>query len=246
VGTISKEAAVMDNLPVVDIAIAVVLILSALFAFARGFVHEILSMAGWIGAIFAAIYGFPYLKPYARDLIGIELVADLAAGLVIFIVTLIVLSIVTRTISSQVQDSALNALDRALGFLFGLVRGAIVVCLVYVLVEVVVPRDEQPGWLREAKAMPLVERGALVLRALVPQDTMNASEKAAEEARRRTEDAIETQRMIRGLIAPEPKAEPKAAQEGYEADQRRGIERLIDGSSGTTADTVTTGPGDNR
>ncbi|MGB0681795.1 MAG: CvpA family protein [Magnetovibrionaceae bacterium] len=220
----------MDNLPVVDIAIAVVLILSALLAFARGFVHEVLSMVGWVGAIFAAIYGFPYLKPYARDLIPVEIIADIAAGMVIFIAALIALSVLTKMVSSQVQDSALNALDRALGCLFGLVRGGVVVCFLYLLVEVVLPRDDQPVWLREAKAMPLVEQGAVLLRALVPQDAANASEKAAEDARRRTDEALKAKRMIEGLIDPAPKAEPGAEQDGYAGSQRRGLDQLIDGS----------------
>ncbi|MGA0394649.1 MAG: CvpA family protein, partial [Rhodospirillales bacterium] len=61
----------MDSLPVnaTDLVIFVVLLISALLAFARGFVHELLSIVGWIGAIFATIYGYPYLKPFARDLI---------------------------------------------------------------------------------------------------------------------------------------------------------------------------------
>ena len=112
----------MDNLPinVTDIVLGAVLLLSALLAYARGFVHEVLAVAGWIGAILAAIYGLPYAKPFARDLIPHELAADVAAGVVIFVATLIVLSLLTRAVAGMVKASALNMLDRSLGFLFGL------------------------------------------------------------------------------------------------------------------------------
>ncbi len=104
----------MDSLPVniTDIGVGVVLVVSALLAYARGFVHEVLAVAGWIGAIFATIYGFSYVKPFARDLIDLHWIADLTAGTVLFIVSLVVLSIITRLISNRVQASMLNALDR--------------------------------------------------------------------------------------------------------------------------------------
>ena len=98
----------ISNLPVNVFAIGViaVLIISALFAYARGFVHEVFAVVGWIGAIFTTFYGFPHVIPYGRQLIPIELVADVATGLIIFIFTLVFLSLMTRSISRRVQKSA--------------------------------------------------------------------------------------------------------------------------------------------
>ena len=61
----------------VDIGVIAVLLISALLAYARGLVHEVLALAAWIGAIFATLYGFPFLQPYARKLTTIDIVADL-------------------------------------------------------------------------------------------------------------------------------------------------------------------------
>ena len=76
----------MDSLPVniTDIGVGVVLVVSALLAYMRGFVHEVLAVGGWIGAIFATIYGFSYVKPFARDLIDLQWAADLSAGAAVF------------------------------------------------------------------------------------------------------------------------------------------------------------------
>lgn len=220
----------MDSLPfsVVDIVVVALVLISALLAFARGFVHEVLSVAGWIGAGFAAVYGFPYVKPYARDLIPIDLAADLAAGAAIFIVTLIVLSILTRAIAKQVQDSALNALDRSLGFLFGLLRGAVIICLIYIGIELVMPPEEQPAWLRDAKTMPLIEKGADMLKSLVPEDAAEAGNKAAQDAKEKTEKILETQKMLRDLTTPTPKGEETQSPDGYGKKERQDLERLID------------------
>ncbi|MBL6940605.1 MAG: CvpA family protein [Rhodospirillales bacterium] len=218
----------MDNLPVniTDIAVIVVVLISAFLAYARGFVHEVLSVAGWIGAAFITIYAFPFVQPYARDLIPIELAADLAAGVVVFIVSLTVLSILTRAISKRVQDSTLNALDRSLGLLFGMVRGAVLVCLVYIAIEWMMPVADQPAWLRDARTMPIIELGADWLRMLIPEEA-GASGGIAEQANQ----LLESQKVIEGLIAPEPKGGDIKTLEGYGEKIRSEMERLIDSRS---------------
>jgi len=162
----------MDNLPIngVDIAVGLVLLISSFLAYARGFVHEMLTVAGWLGAIFATIYGLPFAKPYARDLISNDIAADVGAGVVLFIVTLVVLSFITKAISARIRDSAMNLLDRSLGFIFGLLRGAFLICLVYLVVEWMMPAEEQPQWLRQAQSITIIEQGTGLLRGLIPED----------------------------------------------------------------------------
>jgi len=222
----------MDDLPVnvTDIAVVVILLVSGLLAYARGFVHEVLAVGGWIGAIFATIYGFPYARPYARDLIPIELIADLAAGLVIFVVTLVLLSFVTRGVAGMVKASALNFLDRSLGFLFGLVRGGVIVCVAYLGAVWLMAPGEQPGWLRAARSMPLIERGADILRDLVPDDAAATGSRAAGGVQDQAEKILETQKIFRDMLTVEPKASDPGTDAGYSRNERRDMERLIEGS----------------
>jgi membrane protein required for colicin V production len=221
----------MANLPftALDIAIVVVLLISGLLAFIRGFVQEALSVGAWVGAIAAAVFGFPYARPYARQLIPHELVADVAAGVAIFVVSLVVLSLLTRTMSNRIKDSTLNALDRSLGFVFGLIRGAFLVCLAYIAVEWVLTPSQQPAWMRDARAMPLVEWGAERLKSLVPSDAQKASADAADAARDKARKALETERLLRDIMTPEPKA-PSTDDDrgGYDSKERREMEKLLD------------------
>lgn len=218
----------MDNLPVniTDIVVVVALLISALLAYARGFVHEVLSVLGWVGAIFATIYGYPYAKPYARELIAIELVADLAAGAAIFIVTLVVLSLFTSGIAKMVKDSALNVLDRSLGFLFGIIRGAVIVCIAYLGLSWFVPPTEQPVWIQQARSMELIRPGAGLLRSLIPEDAAASGGEAAGNVRKKAETVIEFSDMLN--LSPEaPDIKPT---EGYKRSERREMERLIEGN----------------
>ena len=52
---------------ILDFVVITLVILSGLFAFARGFVKECLSIASWIGASGAALYAMPYLRPSAEQ-----------------------------------------------------------------------------------------------------------------------------------------------------------------------------------
>ncbi len=219
----------INSLPinVFDAGVILVLLVSAFLAYSRGFVHEVLSIGGWIGAIFATFYGFPYLKPYARELIPIELAADLTAGLVVFLIALVILSYITRSISKKVQTSMLNALDRALGFLFGLVRGAIVVCIAYMGLNLVWPENEQPPLITEAKSMELIRPGAQLLTTLLPNTGAAASTTSAGEKAKKLFGAKDA---VKDLISPKPKSEGTSESGAYGRKERQDMERLIDSS----------------
>ena len=151
-----------------DVGVIAVLLISALFAYARGFVHEVFAVVAWIGAIFSTFYGFPHLIPYGRQLIPIDLAADLATGLVIFIFTLVFLSMMTRSISRGVQKSALNALDRSLGFLFGLARGSLIVVISYIGLELVMPENRHPSFIHTSHSIRLIKPASRELIRLLP------------------------------------------------------------------------------
>lgn len=215
---------------VFDLIVLTVLAISALLAFLRGFIHEVLAVLAWIGAIFAVFYGLPYVRPYAQDLIANPLIADIAAGAFIFIAALIVLSLVTRMMTTRVRDSALNALDRSLGFLFGLARGAVLVCLAYIALQWMMPPGRQPAWLAEARTLPLVASGAEVLRGLVPEDAREQTADTADVTRERARRVLETNEMMRDILNPQPKGPPIGSQppaEGYGDRERRELERLL-------------------
>lgn len=219
----------MDNLPVniTDILVIIVLLVSALLAYARGLVHEVLSVAGWVGGGLITFYLFPSVQPFVRELISFEIVADLITGIALFILSLAILSILTGTIAKRVQSSNLNALDRSLGFLFGLARGSILICLLYMSIKWMMPIVEQPSWLRNARTMPLIESGAQQLRKIIPGDSAISSDTTDTKAKK----LIESQKFIEGLISPEPKSESTGILEGYGKKERNEMERLIDSKS---------------
>jgi membrane protein required for colicin V production len=153
-----------------DIFVIGIIILSGLFAFARGFVRECLAIVCWAAASAAALYAMPYLRPLAERYVPKGAFADATAAGAAFLVTLIVLTLVTGTISRRVQRSSLSALDRTLGLIFGLMRGALVVAIGFLALGFVLPPGaERPQWIAQSRTAPLFAETTGALARFMPE-----------------------------------------------------------------------------
>ena len=153
----------------IDIAVVLVVVISGLLAFFRGLVHEVLAVISWIGAVLATLYGFSYARPYAAEMITVPLIADMVAGTGIFLVSPIVLSVLTNFVSRRIRSSSLGPLDRSLGLLFGFLRGAALIAVAWLVFTLLLPREDHPEWITDAKVRPLVERSTVLLISLLPK-----------------------------------------------------------------------------
>ncbi len=192
----------MDNLPVsfVDIVLIVVIVISAILAFMRGFVHEILSIAAWIGAAVVTYFAFPYGQPITRQYIELALLADIVTGLTIFVVALVIFTIVSNALSRNVKNSSLGAVDRSLGLLFGAFRGVVLICAAYLVMMWAIPKPEdRPLWILNARSGPMVERGAVYLASLLPASILEKGETALEDATDDAESLIDAGEAVDSL-----------------------------------------------
>lgn len=221
------------SLPLVDLAVFGIVLVSALFAAVRGFTHEIFAIGGWVAAVLAVVFGLPLVRPIARGFISTHWIADVAGAAVLFIVTLVVMAVLTRSISHGVRDSALSPVDRALGFAFGALRGAFLIVIAYIGMMWVLDSPTQPGWMRDAKTAPWIAAGASIVRGWIPASLLDSdASHQAQDAKQTARDAMALEKTLRDWSAPEPQAKAAAkgdaANDGYGEDQRREMNRLID------------------
>lgn len=164
----------MDNLPtgftVADIAVILIFLVAGAWGYTKGLVHGLLYVGAWVGAVMVTMHGYGYAQPYAHELIRIAIVADITTGSVLFLASLILLLMLTRTVSKKVQDSALGVFDRALGFGFSILATVVLLSLAYIGIGWVLPEDEQPEWLVNARTTPLIAEASAVLVSLVPEE----------------------------------------------------------------------------
>lgn len=155
----------------VDGILLLVMVISAILAFLRGFVRETLGIAAWIGAAIAAFSLRDLLRPMLLQMVERDWVADGIAVAIIFLVVLVVLKLIIHALANRIQGSMLGGVDRSLGALFGLARGAFIAALAYVLAGLVVPdTGTWPQPVREARALPPVVDAARWVVGLLPEE----------------------------------------------------------------------------
>jgi len=215
-----------------DAAVVLVILISGLLAFFRGLVHEVLAVISWIGAALATIYGFPYARPYATELITVPLIADMVAGVGIFLVTLILLSVLTNFVAHRIRQSALGPLDRSLGLVFGFLRGTALIAVAWFAFTLLLPREDHPKWITEAKVRPLVERGAGLLVSILPERLRRELGEKSGAAKAGIED-LQRLQDYRILLDPPAKGDAPADQPGYNTGERDEMQRAIEGIGGS-------------
>ena len=124
----------MEGFTAIDGAVALVIVLSAILAYSRGFVREAMAIVGWIGAAILAytfaetaqplVKEIPVIGDFLKDSCELSIIVAFGAVLAI---GLILASLFTPLFSSVVQRSALGGLDQGLGFAFGVLRGVVLV-----------------------------------------------------------------------------------------------------------------------
>jgi membrane protein required for colicin V production len=211
-----------------DLAVLGVIALSAVFAFARGFVREALSIVAWVGAAVITLYGFNHVYGIVVRFVTTPLLADLAAGAGLFVISLIVLTILTGYLARFVHSSALSPIDRTLGLIFGLVRGAFLVSLAYLALDISLPQNDRPGWIKQAKSEPFLAQGADMLRSVLPQSLQVKSAVAADDALERARDAQKAMRALSSPVAPSPAKPGEEQAPSYKPGDRRDMNRLIE------------------
>lgn len=220
----------MGDFPIngLDLTVGIVLLISALLAFMRGFVHEVLSIAAWVGAVLAAVQGLPFARPLARKVIPIDWAADSAAAVIIFLAVLLFLSILTNAVARSIQKSALNNLDRSLGFAFGLARALVILGVGLIITDWLTSR--RPQWMAQAKTLPIIEMTADTLKAVVPSTFLAAGDAAKSGAAK----AMNAKETLERLTTPTPQgaaAKDGAKSDGGYQDKDRGaLDSLIERS----------------
>ena len=153
-----------------DIVIISVIGFSAMLAFMRGLVREMLGIGAWVGAGFFAVWAFPYVRATFHHWIAEADLADSAGFATVYLVALVILSIISGMIGGVVRASLLGGLDRTLGIVFGAIRGAAVLVVSYIVVGMIVPLEKWPDPVQMARTLPYVYDGAVLAVSLLPED----------------------------------------------------------------------------
>ncbi len=154
----------------VDAAFIAVVVISAIVAYFRGLVREVLSLGAWVGAAVAALLAREPLRPHVSQWLEPPMLADVVGTGAVFLIVLIILKIITNMIADRVQDSMLGGVDRILGLAFGAVRGAFLLVLAYILAGMFAPETTTwPPAVKQARGLPIIADAARRVIERVPE-----------------------------------------------------------------------------
>lgn len=197
----------MDGFTIIDGIVAAVIILSAILAYARGFVRESLAILGWIGAAVLAFIFAPTVRPMVSQVPGLNKfladsceLATIAAFAVVFALALVVFSIITPLFSSVVQRSALGGVDQGMGFLFGVARGILLVAVAFIVYDRVMAAQPVP-MVENSRSAQVFERMRGQMDQQIPQDAPGWVVSRYEQ-------------LVRGCMAPAQPVSPSAPPAG--------------------------------
>jgi len=157
-----------------DFAVIGVVAISAIIAFARGFVREVLSVAAFIAAALAALWASPAIVPAAREAIQPDWLAFLLVVVGVFLVVFIGVTMVTHSLTSMLhRNDHVGFFDRVLGLIFGVARGVLLAALSVILYNAAF--DTPRPWMTESASYPLVAKTAMALQSVAPESARIAA-----------------------------------------------------------------------
>ncbi len=151
-----------------DLALGLVLLVSALVGIWRGLVFEVLSLLGWVVAYVAAqafAAAVAGVLPIGAPGSGLNYAAAFAAT---FLLALVAWSLAARLARLLIRATPLSTLDRGLGALFGLLRGGVLLLVVATLAAMT-PAHRSSAW-QQARVARGLDAALVGLKPMLPAD----------------------------------------------------------------------------
>lgn len=168
---------------ILDLVVIGILLASALVAFWRGLVREVLTIFSLIGAAGATFLFGPDMAKISRgwlvddnatekqrffDLIPYDVVGTAIGFAIVFMGVLLTLTFVAHWFSRALHAVGLGPVDRSLGVVFGLVRGVVLVGLMSVVLNFIVSEAKREDYFGDSKTYPYVAYLAELGEAMMP------------------------------------------------------------------------------
>jgi membrane protein required for colicin V production len=171
---------------VFDLIVLLIVGVTAVGGFMRGFVQELLSLAAWVLAVFAVRGLHTDLTAAIYAYTGGPISAALLAFSLLMLIPYAAMRLIAARAGRSSRASALGPIDRVLGFGFGAVKGVIVVVMAFSLLvlgyDAVWGASGRPVWISSARTYPFVNASSEAMVQLIEQRRANVERRPGEEA----------------------------------------------------------------
>ena len=174
----------MDGFNLFDGVSAAIILISALLAFSRGIIREIVSIVGWIvaavGAFAIAPSAAPHVAnlPYIGDFLGESCeLAIITAFILAFAICLVLVSFIGSFFGYLAKHPAISAVDKVAGFIFGGARGILLVAIILILNDKVLPAGQAFSIIHDSESQQAFAAVQNLIEEQLPSDASGMIEK---------------------------------------------------------------------
>lgn len=118
---------------VFDYVVCVIFFVSVILGITRGFVCEVLSIAGWVAAFVVAGAYTSYFVQFLPDAVVGETLRFLVTFVLVFLTVLVNTALLTMLLTALIKNIGLGFIDRLFGSLFGFLRALIIVTVIVII-----------------------------------------------------------------------------------------------------------------
>ena len=180
-----------------DVAVVLIILITALLAFFRGFIKELLSVISWITAMSVSYLLSPVIvSNFFQNSKYPEMLIDIGTRTVLFTVILIIMSIISSKICAATNGKIPGSIDKSLGFVIGFSKSYFIVFLFFSILitfyshELLIPKNDDnekviknskkrvgPSWLQQSISYGFLKVGAEIVQP-VTDAAMNIIKKS--------------------------------------------------------------------
>lgn len=139
-----------------DIVVLIILLISGLTSFARGFMREIVSLIALAVGLIAALFLFGRFQGAANALIQPSWLANGTLGLGAFMIVYFLVVVLLGSLTKKLQSRDVGFVDRLLGLAYGVGRGLLIASFFVVIATVMFDKNSRPQWMQEATFFPVL------------------------------------------------------------------------------------------
>lgn len=236
---------------IIDLVVGFVALVSAGIAFFRGFIREILTIAGVVAGLFVAILFGKSLSPVFKNWFGVDpeaetpeklfdivpmpIVADISAYAAIFILVVIIVSLISYFASGAIKAMGLGPIDRTLGVIFGIVRALLLLSLLYLPFHKLMSEEAKEEYFGDSKTHIYIAKTSNYIAQFFPQ-----SEDTKENGETNTKDSLKDKLYKNDFLQKEegeqqttPSKSSVSNEAGYDKKEREKLETLFERPSVT-------------
>jgi len=154
----------LENISAFDGIALGVIIVSAIMAFARGFLRELATLGAFIGALAAAYYARKFLHVWVAGLLpegSHPLAPDIILIVCAFLIVYVIVAWLGHGLSKSIMTNGdIGMFDHIAGLVFGVIRGGVALVFFAVLLNAGFKVDRVPPFIQNSLSYPILASAA--------------------------------------------------------------------------------------